>query len=291
MSDILTLDQKDRLRADAAYNKRRDDIAPAAEGAFKGALSSSLVGRLIKPKGRPLSSMVDKALIIGGTALGGSVGEVSHKNSIKKRDKARRLLDKYSDWDESVGSDAAVGGLMGGATSMWASKHRKGSRLKWGLGGAVAGAATSVLGGMASNYTSSKDKEGMKKRSNAENLMELGAIGGIADGIASPILSKLRGRFMKDKKMIHGVAKEHSQQHKEAKKNRLSKLDIFGTKDENKAIIDGISSKKNGSNFINKRLLKMVGKNIARQGLLGAGMGYGLSKLMNKKESSNQPPR
>ena len=280
--DELTQAKKDALRADASYNKKKDAKEPIISGAFRGGMASSVASRMFRPEGKQISVKHDRGLILGGTALGALFGKLNHDKDIRNRDKARRLLNKEGEWNEDMGSDVGLGSLIGGATSAFGSKNRIGSRKKWALGGALAGAATGALSNIASNAAKKEDREGMKSRSNASNFAELGMIGGVADGMATPIINKLRGRAMSDKKMIKGLTKDVNIGRR--KKGAMNKLDLLGSKEEDLALLDGIASKRKSGRFFFFFLFKMTGKSLARQGIMGAAFGYGLGKLMDKKE-------
>ncbi len=87
---------EDKARVDASHEYSKNSIEPAAEGAFKGALSSSIASRLARESkfvSKRLPKTKSETLLVGaGTALGALAGKIHNDKKVEKAKKARDWL-------------------------------------------------------------------------------------------------------------------------------------------------------------------------------------------------------
>ena len=284
----------DRLKhednmSDASYRIKRDSHEPILNGAFKGALASGIVGRILKPKSR----IAEAGIVGAGTIIGGAIGQKDHEHKIrlKRRAKSELDLEKKSEADvedaRSLATDTAMGTAIGGLGGLMTAPKRV-SNKKWALISAGIGGAGSLLGGLVEKgVTKANHETGDKIKENNGLALTMGA-GMAADGLASPYMNKYVGRMRKnrnDDSLRRGLKSEIAQ-HERGKGlfNGVAKK-IGWLKDE-RSMLEGMSHGGTTGKFFNKTIRNRALKSAGIKGLIGATIGYGLGHLTsgNKDE-------
>ena len=85
---------EEQLKSDALYNKRKNDPESIINGAYKGAVSSGILSRIVsaaKPKGK--IGLGETLLhVAGGTSVGAALGGYSNNVKVNKAEEARKVL-------------------------------------------------------------------------------------------------------------------------------------------------------------------------------------------------------
>jgi len=305
---------EEKAKRDASYEYGRDSKEPIAEGAFKGALSSGLLSRIIKTKSRPKEA----AILAAGTAVGAAAGKVYNDKKVDDATRARRWLadnrkekkyiksatDIYKQSAAVIPDDAYE--IAESAVEDKKPKKRKTSEMiKDSLGGAALGAGLSLftkgkfrgisakrgaaLGGLgtaandiADNATGAGDENSSRKK----QILGTGA-SFAASGAIEPITNRIVGYNTKNKEYIKNERAEYERLKK--------KPDRFWRNKAKPDFLVGAEAQraKNTSKALTKGLARNTLKAAGKFGLAGLGVGLAIDQLSQylknrelKKEST-----
>ncbi len=155
---IKTLSE-DKAKRDASYEYGKGSIEPVAEGAFKGALGSSIASRVLKSI--PKTKKVSEAAIVGaGTLLGAVGGKVYSDTKANKAEKARKWLEDkkksdYSKKNEEIYKKASrtqdsIDGVASIDQARGMMESPKVSPVDMAKGALLFGGASAAMGGLGS---------------------------------------------------------------------------------------------------------------------------------------------
>lgn len=305
---------EEKAKRDASYEYGKDSKEPVASGAFRGALSSSLLSRIVKTKSRGKEA----AILATGTAIGALAGKKYNDKKVEEASKARRWLadnrkeKRYIQSAKDIYKESAVNvpddaySLAENAVEDKKPKKRKTSEvLKDSLGGAALGAGLGLitkgkfrgiaakrgaaLGGIGTAANDVVDNASGSADENASRTKQILGTGAsfAASGAIEPGVNRLVGYSTKNKGYIGSERAEYNRLQKKpdrfwrnkSKPDFLIGADAKNKKDAAKALTKGLG----------KNTLKAAGK----FGLAGLGVGVAIDQLSQylkkrelKKESS-----
>lgn len=271
--------RKDDLTSDASYRVKKNSLAPAGEGAFHGLLASGAGARLIGPKSR----IGEAAIMAAGSTIGAGIGHAKHKKKLKDKEKARALLNKTSgDEDSGLFRDTATGAAIGGGLSALFPGNV--SRSKWGIAGAVAGAASGAVSNLATRGYN-KLTEGHNERGENPSFAAPLAIAGAGAAMAEPAAYKLFGKANKgDKTLEKSLKKDIRLSNKKGMWNSISRG--LGGQDSARSAIEGVRQTGKGKFFDKK-----MGMRTLTGGLRGGALMYGAGTILDKLVSGEAKPK
>jgi len=167
VSDLLT---EEKAKNDASYHYDKKSVEPVAEGAFKGALSSSLASKVIREfpsvSKRLPKTKTETALVGAGTVLGAIAGKAYNDKKVDQAKAAREWLsdkrkkNEYIKNTERIYKEASDGDVQY-SDRVFDDKNRSvsdsvKSALAWGVGGTAVGALYGGLKGVRLGRTAGR---------------------------------------------------------------------------------------------------------------------------------------